>query len=371
MAPEVIQQAGYDFKADIWSLGITAMEMVNGEPPNASTHPMKVLFLIPKAPAPRLEGNRYSRDLRDFVAACLIKDSDRRPTARDLLQHNFIRGAGKVEILQELVQRHQTRDFSTERNEHLKYYEETLNTMTTSAEGDDWIFDTVKASTQNAPLKLAQQRSSLSIDAQPNTAKLKNDFVEADPPMRTSPRSSVLHPTMKRPAASENSASIHPKKFGSQKKPLAPSTNFGNSASTVRQFQRLSDASSEGSSGTQTKLQDENRLASVEAVTKEGLLGRRAYANVIDQAVQETCAQTANISRREAIARVGQAWSDLDQADPEGQYHLLKLIIEKAQRFDVLSIQSVYSKLIRHVATQNCHSSWPLHLTHHRNRDWS
>lgn len=125
MAPEVIQEAGYDFKADIWSLGITAMEMALGEPPHSHVHPMKVLFLIPKEKPPRLEGGNWSKEFRDFVAACLVKEPERRPTAKALLKHRFIQRAGRVESLRDLVSKAQRFEPSSERD-RIKYYEETL-----------------------------------------------------------------------------------------------------------------------------------------------------------------------------------------------------------------------------------------------------
>ncbi|QKX62466.1 uncharacterized protein TRUGW13939_09627 [Talaromyces rugulosus] len=106
MAPEVIKQSGYDYKADIWSLGITAIELATGQPPYSDIHPMKVLFLIPKNNPPMLQGN-FSKAFKEFISLCLRRDPRERPTAKELLRHPFLKKAKRTTYLTELIERHE------------------------------------------------------------------------------------------------------------------------------------------------------------------------------------------------------------------------------------------------------------------------
>uniref|UniRef100_A0A671FGT2 non-specific serine/threonine protein kinase n=1 Tax=Rhinolophus ferrumequinum TaxID=59479 RepID=A0A671FGT2_RHIFE len=87
MAPEVIQEIGYNCVADIWSLGITSIEMAEGKPPYADIHPMRAIFMIPTNPPPTFrKPELWSDDFTDFVKKCLVKNPEQRATATQLLQ---------------------------------------------------------------------------------------------------------------------------------------------------------------------------------------------------------------------------------------------------------------------------------------------
>jgi len=105
MAPEVLQSSEYNGKADIWSLGITAIELAVGEPPHSNVHPMRAIFMIPNSDPPTLpDPSKWSADFNDFLKVCLVKNPEKRPTATALLQaHPFILKAKSKAIIAQLV----------------------------------------------------------------------------------------------------------------------------------------------------------------------------------------------------------------------------------------------------------------------------
>ncbi|XP_041116372.1 myosin-IIIb-like [Polyodon spathula] len=112
MAPEVIaceQQydSSYDARCDVWSLGITAIELGDGDPPLSEMHPVKALFKIPRNPSPTLRNpEQWCRGFSHFISQCLIKDFERRPSVTHLLEHPFIKQThSKVMTLQNQLAR--------------------------------------------------------------------------------------------------------------------------------------------------------------------------------------------------------------------------------------------------------------------------
>lgn len=403
MAPEVIQEAGYDFRADIWSLGITAMEMALGEPPRSDVHPMKVLFLIPKEKPPRLDGSRWTKEFKDFVALCLNKDPEKRPSARALLKHSFIKRAGKTDVLQELVwNAKQFENDGRERERDVRYYEETLKSMNHMPDDDEWVFDTIKPTKTMRALdagkgtikrrKLDRIPSGDATGVDNATAAMEHMSLEAAPlaqsvsatPAReattirtpkpravssqrkvssaTARKISGATPTARKVSMASPSArrvsnrhvsgaTPTARRVSSQqppvpKVPLGLDMSFGNGASTVRQFKRVSsgnrpstpdhtgtspqDSVFDSDSENKPPTTDQSSQPAVPA-TKEAILGRRAFAKCIDPAFQESYAGTADRVRRDALSEVAQAWSRLDEADPEGELLLLKSIIDRIQ----------------------------------------
>uniref|UniRef100_A0AAQ5ZXV9 non-specific serine/threonine protein kinase n=1 Tax=Amphiprion ocellaris TaxID=80972 RepID=A0AAQ5ZXV9_AMPOC len=174
MAPEVIQQSAYDSKADIWSLGITAIELAKGEPPNSDMHPMRVLFHIPKSPPPTLTGD-FSKSFKEFTEACLNKDPAFRPTAKELLKHKFIvKHCKKTSYLSELIDRFRRwkqeghSDSSSDDSEGNKE----------NSESPEWSFTTVRKKKPDGRTDQLSKSASLTTVISPVFTELKQQHKE-------------------------------------------------------------------------------------------------------------------------------------------------------------------------------------------------
>ncbi|XP_053403364.1 serine/threonine-protein kinase 26-like isoform X13 [Mercenaria mercenaria] len=191
MAPEVIKQSAYDTKADIWSLGITAIELAKGEPPNSDLHPMRVLFLIPKNNPPQLIGN-YSKLFKEFVELCLNKDPNNRPSAKDLLRNPFIRRARKTAFLQDLIDRYKR--WKIERGNQEDSDSDDSNEDVDSGDEQEsvkWLLDTVRDNDPNVLEKLNNKITNGETD-QFSRPKSQYDIPNHHPSHVTAPSQSYL-----------------------------------------------------------------------------------------------------------------------------------------------------------------------------------
>ncbi|KAF9128963.1 hypothetical protein BGX30_014137 [Mortierella sp. GBA39] len=176
MAPEVIREGQtYDFKADIWSFGITIYEIATGNPPFADQDPMRAVTLIPKSRPAQLEGD-WSPAMKEFVALCLHEEPNERPSAEDLLKTKWIKSTSKspLTLLKDLVAKYEQHKIEAALNKETSSdieIDHELEGFDMEVDPDAWRFDTAKTLPPMTPSRTSSLSKPDSKSDHPNGVK--------------------------------------------------------------------------------------------------------------------------------------------------------------------------------------------------------